>query len=264
MDGHPRGVSPGTEPRLQAGSPSPTWSDGPKRAVDLGFCRHIDAERWVVETQAELNRGNVIDPRAGQITLAEYAAQWQAAQMHRPSTTEATESRLRRHVLPTFGHRPIGSLRPSEVRAWVKGLSGNLAPTTVEACYRLSAMILKGAVDDRLLSSSPCVRARLPDKFRGDVVPLTVEQVEAVRAEMPERLRAAVTLAAGVGLRRGEALGLSADRVDFLRRQLTFDRQLLKVAVAHRGPAADRVRRGDGSCVSAIPEAPGSRSPRRW
>src|SRR3546814_14421347 len=86
--------------------------------------------RWVVETQAELNRGNVIDPRAGQITLAEYAAQWQAAQMHRPSTTESTESRLRRHVLPTFGHRPIGSLRPSEVRAWVKGLSGNLAPTT--------------------------------------------------------------------------------------------------------------------------------------
>jgi integrase len=47
---------------------------------------------------------------------------------------------------------------------------------------------------------------------------------------MPERLRAAVTLAAGVGLRRGEALGLSVDRVDFLRRQLTVDRQLLKVA----------------------------------
>jgi hypothetical protein len=79
--------------------------------------------------QAELNRGNVIDPRAGQITLAEYAAQWQAAQMHRPSTAEATESQLRRHVLPTFGHRPIGSLRPSEIRAWVKGLSGKLAPT---------------------------------------------------------------------------------------------------------------------------------------
>jgi integrase len=56
-----------------------------------------------------------------------------------------------------------------------------------------------------------------------------VEQVEAVRAEMPERLRAAVTVAAGVGLRRGEVLGLSLDRVDFLRRQLTVDRQLLKV-----------------------------------
>ncbi|HEU5085248.1 MAG TPA: tyrosine-type recombinase/integrase [Acidimicrobiales bacterium] len=201
--------------------------DGRERSKS--FDRKVDAERWVVETQAQLNRGNVIDPRAGQITLAEYAAQWQAAQMHRPSTAEATESRLRRHVLPTFGQRPIGSLRPSEVRAWVKGLSGKLAPTTVEACYRLLATILKAAVDDRLLPSSPCVRVRLPDKFTGDVVPLTVEQVDAVRGEMPERLRAAVTLAAGVGLRRGEVLGLSVDRVDFLRRQLTVDRQLLKV-----------------------------------
>lgn len=201
--------------------------DGRERS--RSFDRKVDAERWVVETQAQLNRGNVIDPRAGQITLAEYAAQWQAAQMHRPSTAEVTASRLRRHVLPTFGHRPIGSLRPSEIRAWVKGLSGTLAPTTVEACYRLLATILKAAVDDRLLPSSPCVRVRLPDRFTGDVVPLTVEQVEAVQAEMPERLRAAVTLAAGVGLRRGEVLGLSVDRVDFLRRQLTVDRQLLKV-----------------------------------
>ena len=202
--------------------------DGRERS--RSFDRKIDAERCVVETQAELNRGNVIDPRAGQVTLAEYAAQWQVAQMNRRSTAEATESRLRRHVLPTFGHRPIGSLRPSEIRAWVKGLSGKLAPSTVEACYRLLATILKAAVDDRLLPSSPCVRVRLPDKFRGDVVPLSVAQVEAVRAEMPECLRAAVTLAAGVGLRRGEALGLTVDRVDFLRRQLTVDRQLLKVA----------------------------------
>ncbi|MFP5322918.1 MAG: tyrosine-type recombinase/integrase [Acidimicrobiia bacterium] len=149
---------------------------------------------------------------------------------HRPSTAEVTASRLRRHVLPAFGHRPIGSLRPSEIRAWVKGLSATLAPSTVEACYRLLATILKAAVDDRLLPSSPCVRVRLPDRFTGDVVPLTVEQVEAVRAEVPERLRAAVTVAAGGGLRRGEVLGLSLDRVDFLRRQLTVDRQLLKVA----------------------------------
>ncbi|MFP5321124.1 MAG: hypothetical protein ACLGIC_04675 [Acidimicrobiia bacterium] len=56
--------------------------DGRERSKS--FNRKVDAERWVVETQAQLNRGNVIDPRAGQITLAEYAAQWHAAQMHRP------------------------------------------------------------------------------------------------------------------------------------------------------------------------------------
>ncbi len=34
-------------------------------------------------------------------------------------------------------------------------------------------------------------------------------------------------MAAGTGLRHGEALGLTVDRIDFLRRQLTVDRQLV-------------------------------------
>lgn len=50
--------------------------DGRERS--RSFDRKPDAERWVVETQAQLNRGNVIDPRASQITLVEYALQWQA------------------------------------------------------------------------------------------------------------------------------------------------------------------------------------------
>jgi len=38
-----------------------------------------------------------------------------------------------------------------------------------------------------------------------------------------------VTLAAGTGLRPGECFGLTLDRVDFLRRTLTVDRQLVTV-----------------------------------
>jgi integrase len=44
---------------------------------------------------------------------------------------------------------------------------------------------------------------------------------------MPDRYRALVTLAAGTGLRQGEAFGMTVDRIDFLRCQLTVDRQLL-------------------------------------
>ena len=51
---------------------------------------------------------------------------------------------------------------------------------------------------------------------------------------MPDRYRALITLAAGAGLRQGEAFGLTVDRVDFLRRQLTVDRQL--VTMPDRSP----------------------------
>lgn len=47
---------------------------------------------------------------------------------------------------------------------------------------------------------------------------------------MPERYRVAGLLAAGAGLRQGEALGLTVDRLDFLRRQLRVDRQTLTPA----------------------------------
>ena len=49
----------------------------------------------------------------------------------------------------------------------------------------------------------------------------------AIAAAVPDRYRALVVLAASTGLRQGEALGLTVDRVDFLRRTATVDRQLV-------------------------------------
>lgn len=51
--------------------------------------------------------------------------------------------------------------------------------------------------------------------------------VVAMTSSMPERYRALVTFAAGTGLRQGECFGLTLDRVDFLRRQVKVDRQLV-------------------------------------
>lgn len=61
-------------------------------------------------------------------------------------------------------------------------------------------------------------------------MPLTTEQVSAVRDALPAELRALVTLAAGTGMRQGECFGLTVDRVRFLERTLTVDRQLVTMA----------------------------------
>jgi integrase len=62
---------------------------------------------------------------------------------------------------------------------------------------------------------------------RKQVVPLTTDEVTAIRDAVPAELRALVTLAAGTGLRPGECFGLTVDRVRFLERTLTVDRQLV-------------------------------------
>ena len=109
----------------------------------------------------------------------------------------------------------------------MKDLTRVLAPRSVELVYRWVATIFKAAVGDRLIAASPCIGITLPKRNDAEVVPLSVSEVEAMVAAVPDRYRALIVFAAGMGLRQGECFGLSVDRVDFLRRQVRVDRQLV-------------------------------------
>jgi integrase len=69
----------------------------------------------------------------------------------------------------------------------------------------------------------------LPKAETRRVTPLATEQILSLTDAMPADLRALVTLAAGSGMRQGECFGLTVDRVDFLRRLVIVDRQLVTV-----------------------------------
>lgn len=113
------------------------------------------------------------------------------------------------------------------VQAWVKDLTAVLAPGSVELAYRWVSSIFKAAVGDRLIAASPCINITLPKRNDAEVVPLTVSEVEAMAEAVPDRYRALIVFAAGMGLRQGECFGLTVDRVDFLRRHVRVDRQLV-------------------------------------
>jgi len=158
-----------------------------------------------------------------------YAEAWRARQVHRPSTVAQLDSNMARHILPTFGNRPLAAIRPGEVQAWVKGRAEVLAPATVELVYRYVVAIFRAAIADRVIVTTPCVGVRLPKQERHQVVPLTMEQVEGLAGALPARYGVLVVLGAGTGLRQGEAFGLTVDRVDFLRKVVVVDRQLVLV-----------------------------------
>jgi integrase len=207
------------------------------------FDRHVDAERFLTTVEHSKLIGGYVDPRAGRVTFGEYAEKWRAAQVWRPSSAAAAETNFRQHVLPRFGARPLASIRPSEVQAWVRELSDALAPATVKLAYRFFAAAMRAAVTDRVLAASPCVGVKLPALARERVVPLELHQVQALADAMPERYRALVIVGAGTGLRQGEAFGLTVDRVDFLRRSLTVDRQLVLLPEPHLAPPKTKASR---------------------
>jgi integrase len=69
------------------------------------------------------------------------------------------------------------------------------------------------------------------------VVPLTLEQVEAIAEVIGEHYRPLVVLGAGAGLRIGEALGLDLASIDVMGRQLSVTQQAVTVRkVTSLGP----------------------------
>jgi integrase len=110
--------------------------------------------------------------------------------------------------------------------------SKGLAPTTVESYFRVLAAVMLAAKRDRLIHQSPTDGIRLPrlEESAAALVPLTVEQVRALSEAVQPRYRALVLVSAGLGLRQGEACGLTVDRVNFLRRTVRVDRQLVTPA----------------------------------
>ncbi len=210
------------------------YRDADNREHSKDFRLKVEADKWLTGQRATVDSGLHIDPRAGLVTVKEYGELWRGAQVHRETTRALVDSQLRLHVYEQLGGRSLSSLRRSEIQAWVRGRAQVLEPRTVRQVYRLLATILRSAVEDRLLAVSPCSKIALPRVDPVQLEPLTVENVEKLTAKMPERYRALLVMMAGTGLRPGEAFGVTVDRIDFLRRRLRVDRQIVMVT----GPPA--------------------------
>src|SRR4051794_11127257 len=212
------------------------------------FKRKVDAQRWLDEQTAAMVTGAYVDPRSGRMTFAEYAEQWRTTQVVRPTTGLAYERVLRRNVYPRLGARPLASIRPSDIQGLVAWLSTDaqdrpaLAPRTVRVTLSVASAVFKSAVRDRRLVANPCVGVRLLEVHMSQVQPLPTGSVVALQEAMPLRWRAAVVLGAGTGVRQGEMLGLTVVRIDFLRRQMLVDRQLINLPgqAPHLAPVKTR------------------------
>lgn len=203
------------------------YRDSGGRELSKTFSRRADAERFLALTEADKAHGSWIDPAAGRTPFGDYARSWQQAQVHRGTTADQVASHLRNHILPAFESRPISSVRPSEVQAWVRNRADVLAPSTVELVYRYLAAIFGAAVRDQLIARSPCTGVKLPRSAVAELRPATTQEVLAIADALPPRYRAIVPFTAGTGLRQGEAFGVVLANLDRDKGELRVDRQVV-------------------------------------
>ncbi len=205
------------------------------------------ADTWLTNIEADMARGQYIDPRAAWITFREYAEKWLAALTTDLTSRAAVEGRLRLHALPYLGTRPVGSFQPEHIREWSRQLEGAVSSAQYRRLiFDAVSSVLNAAVDDRLLASNPC-RARsvkAPRPLPTRVHPWSAEQVFGVRAGLPERYQATVDVGAGCGLRQGEIFGLAVDNIGdlgwlYVRQQVKKVRGTLVFAPPKRGKLRD-------------------------
>jgi integrase len=170
----------------------------------------------------------VSDPRAGKVTFGDFAERWLADQTFDESTHEAVESRLRVHILPTFGGIELGAIRPSTLQAWLRGRQQECAPRYVRVMLANVSAILGGTVEDGLIVRNPCASSAVgaPKVDQRKIEPWSQEQADTVIAAHPERYQAMPVVAARAGLRQGEVFGLRVQDVDFLGRKIHVRQQV--------------------------------------
>lgn len=209
-----------------------TGPDGTEKSKSFPDRQKRLAETWLAHIEADMSRGQYIDPRAGRTTFRQYAEKWVKSHTGEVNSREAAERRLRLHAYPHLGTRPIGSFKPEHIRDWISALEDTVpAESHRRIIVGTVSAALSAAVEDGLLSKNPC-RARtvrLPKPGKPRVVPWTAAQVFMVRAALPERFRTAVDPGAGCGLRQGEIFGLSDDELDYENEWLAVGHQLKRI-----------------------------------
>lgn len=207
------------------------WRSPDGKTREKWFGRRVDAERWLTSVQHGKLTGSYVDPKAGKVTFRSYAEEWRQNQIHSHGTSVSVEQHLRLHIYPVIGDRPIAAIRTSEIQGLVRKMETTLAASTVAVVYGRVVAVFRAAIQDRILAVSPCVGVKLPRSSGASAVTevLEPEHVLALADAVPARYRALIVAHAGLGLRPGELFGLAADRVDFPRRQVRVDRQVVRV-----------------------------------
>src|SRR5215207_3015937 len=183
------------------------YPGGPQRAKH--FSRKVDAERFLVSVEHSKLVGSYVDPANGKVTLEQYVDTWLArmAPTWRATTAELVGIYLRKHVVPTLGRRPLGSIRRTDIEAWAAALP--LAPSSVGTVRQHLGQLLASAVDGGLIVRNQALGARMPRVEERRTRPLDKPVIDALASAAPDWFAVALPLGLGLGLRQGEAAGLS-------------------------------------------------------
>ena len=156
-------------------------------------------------------------------TMESYASHWMShvvAPRLRPATISSYRSTLRLHIVPGLGRYPLRRLTPTHVRALLAAKQeAGLSARSVQIIHSTLRAMLAEAMRDELVERNVAALVRPPRAEQVEVQPWTPEEAGIfLRSSRKDRLYALFAVGVGLGMRRGELLGLQWADVDLERR----------------------------------------------
>jgi integrase len=195
----------------------------------------LDALRRLRDT------GHLVATTRG-MTVKEYFDEWAIGTIaHQVAIGELRESTADnyldladRMIVPYLGRHRLEELKPVHLREWLATLRGTTnargrpySSRTVQLAHAILRRALNDALRDELVTRNVALLVKSGRVTSPDVEPLRPDELKLLLAEAPnDRLHALWLLLISLGLRRGEALGLHWDDIDFQAKTLSVRRSL--------------------------------------
>lgn len=211
-------ISKGTDGRWH-GYVSMGLKEGGKRdRRHVAAAKRADVLRMVRELEDQRDAGIVLASGRG-MTVGQWLDHWLttiAVSRLRPKTFENYSCNVRRHLVRLLGHHRLDRLQPEHLEtAWAQMAAEGLSPATVLLNHRILSRALTVALQRGRLVRNVATLVDAPSVARQEVQPLTASEARKLlqaAQDLPNGARWSVALA--LGLRQGEALGLSWDAID--------------------------------------------------
>lgn len=192
------------------------WQDGKRRRKTLYGRTKREVQTKLRETLQRIEHG--LPPLPEKETVGEYLRRWLAVKKGhlRPRSYESYEQTVRLHLLPGLARKRLVKLTPRDVAAWFQThRAQGGGPRAIQYARSVLRAALNQALCWELVSRNAAALTDPPRHRAREIQPLTPEQAKALLATVAgHRLEALITVALGLGLRRGEALALQWDAVD--------------------------------------------------
>ena len=171
---------------------------------------------------------DVVDPRAGRVTLATVHQRWVASRPDlSPKVRRGYQDNWRLRIEPRFGAWSVAKIDHQSIQTWVNEMSeSGLSPRTVRWVHSVLKMCLDHAAEDGLLvSRNPAGRTKFPPMRPTAHTYLTTAEVAALTLACGAQSDV-VSLLAYTGLRFGELTGLKVEDIDLKARRIRVRRSI--------------------------------------